>query len=148
MELDLTNIVKFFFEYAEVVLIGFLSWASVALRNHFKIKAEMDAGVILKDAIARGMDYAESLVLGSDGKISIHMKNFFLAKAVEYVLAQVPGKMKDLDLDAENIKNMIEARINPDKFVAREPSNVEVAKTTNFNQPTVAVSPIEIPGAH
>ena len=147
MEIDLTLLVQEAFNLASIILVALLSYASIAVRRYFNIKADFDAGVTLKEAIEKGMDWAEMKLLGPDGKVSIHMQNYFVAMAVKYVVAQVPGKMKELGLDEKGIRNMIEARLNLDKFIAREPSAKEI-EVVSPKPSMMPVTDTELPGAH
>jgi hypothetical protein len=144
MEVDLTPITNELFKLASIALIGVLSWASMSVKRYFNIKADFDAGVVLKEAIENGMKRAEAMLAGPDGKISIHMKNYFAAKAAEYVIQQVPDKLRELRINEDMVRDMIDARVNPQKFANREVSTTELA-SAGVGMPSEFVEPS---GAH
>jgi hypothetical protein len=144
MEVDLTPITNELFKLASIALIGVLSWASMSVKRYFNIKADFDAGVVLKEAIENGMKRAEAMLAGPDGKISIHMKSYFAARAAEYVIQQVPDKLRELRINEDMVRDMIDARVNPQKFANREVSTTELA-SAGVGMPSEFVEPS---GAH
>lgn len=113
MDVDLAPLVDIFLQTAAGILMVIAAWATAKLKQKFDIDIDATKGSILDNALNKGVDYARGFIVGTDGRVNIHVKNMMVGLAVKYVISKVPETLEHFGIDDNSLAEMIEARLNP-----------------------------------
>lgn len=113
MDVDLAPLVETALQMVATILMAVAAWAAAMIRTKFKIDVDVSKGGILQNAIDKGVDYARGFIVGTDGRVNIHVKNMMVGLAVKYVISKVPETLQHFNIDENSLAEMIEARLNP-----------------------------------
>lgn len=97
------------------VLTALASFVAARVVALLKVRRDGELGRILDKALAMGIAFAMSRLEAVEGRYrTVEVRSELVAAAANYALAQVPGTVKALGLDAAAIVRMVEARLGVD----------------------------------
>lgn len=93
-------------------LSALAGWALVALSRLLGLKSDSEVRRYVEAAVNRGIDYATTRAAEyARLKSKIAVRSEVIELAVEYALKAVPDGLKQLGLDRERVKAMVDARL-------------------------------------
>jgi hypothetical protein len=93
-------------------LSALAGWALLALSKLLGLKSDSEYRQYVQDAVNRGIDYAVNRAAEyARQKSKIPVRSEAIEIAVEYVLRAVPDGVKQLGLDRERVRAMVDARL-------------------------------------
>lgn len=136
MDVDLTPLLDTGLQLIAGVLMAFLTWVAAKAKQKFDVDIDTAKGGIVDHAIDKGVDYARGMIVGTDGRVDIHVKNAMVALAVKYVMGKVPETLEHFGIDEHSLTERVLARLNPK--VETEPASLEPISGADYPMPADA----------
>lgn len=96
-------------------LSALAGWALLAVSKLLGLKSDSEVRRYVQDAVNRGIDYAVTRAAEyARQKSKITLRSEAIEIAVEYVLRAVPDGVKQLGLDRDRVRAMVDARLPSD----------------------------------
>ncbi len=137
MEIDIAPLLEYGLQLIAAVVLAIVGRLGMMANTKFKTDIDVSKGGIVDNAINRGVDYALSMVKGSDGKVNIYVRNHLVALAAKYAMAKVPETLAHFNISEERLKEMVEARMS--KFGAAEAEPEEPETMGEYKLPAVEI---------
>lgn len=107
MDVSLSPLLGMAVEILTIVILAIGAWAGTKLAGYFGVEAESDTSIALHDGIDRAIHFAMQKVADRGEGITVNVKNEVVANALNYILENFPGTIKQFGLNEKRIADLI-----------------------------------------